>query len=170
MTDKSESSLKKSFAKHFTWFTIAASFGAVLLVTVLLSVSDTRRQRWAEQESLAISPPPEAQPIHPKFFSSTRSQVVGNSYSGSFSFQQLRTHYDLDLARRGWKFESEEAASYGWPPPNRETSGTIVYYSKNGYIAHLKYLGPREAQDLKYTFDFDIEWSWLESLAWKLRR
>ena len=168
MTETS-TSRRKSFAKNLTWFAIIAAFGSMLLVTVLLGVSDTRRQRWAEQEFLAISPPPEAQPIHPKFFSSTRSQVVGNSYSGSLSLQRLRTHYDSELARRGWTFESEEPAVYGWPP-NRETAGTIIYYSKNGYIAHLKYLGPREAQDLKYTFDFNIEWSWLESLAWKLRR
>jgi len=93
---------------------------------------------------------------------------VANGYRYDHSYDELRRHYDSELASDGWVFDREESAIYGFPG-DRERTGKIAFYSKRNYTARLKYAGPREFQQTGERCSFWVEGDWLGPVGRLLR-
>ena len=150
------------------WVGLIAVVIALIGVGAFLGAKANRWQKTAEFEFKMVRPPVRALPQRPQF--SDRGVLEGfvtNSYSGTFTYEELRKYYDVELARNQWKFSGEEHASYGWPG-SRELTGKIAYYLKNGYRVELRYPGPREAADEDYTYSFTVQWSLPEAILGRI--
>jgi hypothetical protein len=128
--------------------------------TVPLQIKRSQTQTRTEQEFLSITPPSDARAIRPTS-SSTRINAVWNIYISELSYEELCAYYDKELAKRGWEFDGEESAIYGFPG-NAERSGKKAFYKKGIYTATIRYAGPQEARESGYTYGFTVEWNWLD--------
>jgi hypothetical protein len=78
---------------------------------------------------------------------------VGSDYLSSFSYQDLRSFYDPELNRNGWRLLKAEPMKL-W---GRDYSGKQTFYCKGPYTATLQYAGQASDQ-LGWTYSFALSW------------
>ena len=146
--------------RNLGWIALIVVGVLGLAASIPLQIETNRIQSRVEQEFFSITPPDEAKAIAPAS-SSTRINAVWSYYISNLSYENLRAYYDKELAKHGWAFDGEEAAVYGFPG-NAERSGKKAFYKKGPYTATIRYAGPQEARDSGHSFDFSVEWNWLD--------
>lgn len=110
-------------------------------------------QKQLEAEFGRIKVPPDTRALR---YSSTHKggqASVGSDYLSSADYADLRSHYDQELSRSGWKFLKEEPVKL-W---GKSHGGKQNFYCKPPYTATLEYAGDA-ANQLGWTHSFGLSW------------
>jgi len=115
-----------------------------------------QKQDEIEREFRLIQPPPStvAESASPQFIHKDDRGVVGLSYKTSLSYSEIRRHYDLELAKYGWKFQKEINVIYR----GEDSGGKEAFYSKGEYTATLQFAGKREFSEMGWNYGLDLSW------------
>ncbi len=70
-------------------------------------------QQELEKEFKAIKPLPRAVACDYHASHKTQHSLVGSSYSTNLSFPEIRSYYDAELSKQGWRFHKEEKITIG---------------------------------------------------------
>ncbi|MBN3786750.1 hypothetical protein [Burkholderia sp. Ac-20353] len=119
-------------------------------------------QNILEREFQAIKPLPGATVVSFYADHKTSQALTGSMYSTTATYAEIRQYYDGELARLGWKFQTEEPVRDWW----RDLGGRTAHYRKNGYSANLQYAG--EKADAGWVYTLDLSWG-LEPLLGERR-
>ena len=110
-------------------------------------------QKDIENEFKQIAPPPNSLSIRYGSMHKTHQGDVGSDYRASANYGELRSHYDSELSRHGWKFVKEEPVKI-W---GKDHGGKQAFYCKGPYTATLEYAGDAENQ-MGWTYSFGLSW------------
>src|SRR5438876_12068653 len=131
---------------------------ALLLGCVIHDQEHQARQKQdeIEKEFRLIQPPPEAMPVsaNVQFVHKNDRGLVGLSYKTGLSYLEIRRHYDLELAKHGWKFQKEINVVYR----GEDSGGKEAFYSKGAYTATLQFAGKREFSEMGWNYGLDLSW------------
>ena len=81
-----------------------------------------------------------------------RMAWIGQRYTTTLSYAQIRAYYDAELARHGWS-PHRERGTRDW---FRDFGGRKVEYCKGPYTASLDYAGERA--NYGWVFSLDLTW------------
>ena len=109
-------------------------------------------QNRLRQEFGSIMPLPGAAPGERSGSYKPRMASIGQRYTTTLSYAQIRTHYDAELARHGWSPHRE----WGTRDWFRDFGGRQAEYCKGPYTASLDYAGERA--DYRWVFSLDLTW------------
>ena len=128
---------------------ILLAFGILALLIIILStawgfrhgIPPTKAQ--VENELAEIAPPSGAVIAqHVSVYRWTYGNV-GNHYQANLSYDQIRAHYDVELARHGWKFRKHKPlTSWGKDLGESQTCyykgnrGADIYFTGNAAVGY----------------------------------
>ena len=114
----------------------------------------TRSLTNLKEEFEKIAPVPDSHVKRP-----TRANVkgshglVGNDYVSNTIADEIKTHYQTELLKRGWNFCRVERVIYR----NQDYGGQHVFYRKGIYVADLQLAG-RQYSEFGWTYAFSMSW------------
>ncbi len=78
---------------------------------------------------------------------------VGDYYRADLFYDQIRAHYDVELARHDWKFQKQvRLISWG-----KDMGESQAFYCKGDRTADIYFTG-REQSRLRYRYALDMSW------------
>jgi len=110
-----------------------------------------------EDELKTIQTPLTASYIRSNTVQKDNLGVVGKTYRTSLTYPELRTYYDAELERRGWRFTREKKLQYD----HQDRGQYHVFYCKGKYTAHLEYAGGLE-DTFGWTYSVAVSWGMTE--------
>jgi hypothetical protein len=115
---------------------VLTAFAVYQKVYVLNDEAKLREQQL-EVEFNLIAPFPNSTVTHSLRSYKDRQALVDNSFSAFANYEEVRKHYDVELAKRGWFFVSEQRVT-NW---GRDLGGKGARYCKGDWSAYLQYFG-----------------------------
>ena len=147
----------------FTRWQIAIQIVWMIMVAGLLigglrtCMFDDKSQGWLAEQTLVAEYRLLRMPRAASQFGFSQSHKVEQAYVGAYfhsalSWQQLRSFYDVELGRLGWKFyaDRKQTTLYG------DFGGRVATYCKGPYQANVEFSGPRENAGWEYALD--VSW------------
>jgi hypothetical protein len=133
---------------------IAFGFVAIVLASYLRAIRRAPvTQAEVETELNQIATPSGATVTQHSISNKWTQGVIGNYYRADLSYQQIRAHYDTELARRGWTFQKQvPLTSWG-----KDMGESQTFYCKGDHTADIYFTG-REEPRLGYRYALDISW------------
>lgn len=134
---------------------ILFAFGAVAFMTVETvrnGPGAARIRDELEGEFKAITAPSPAKSTYYNASHKSSNVLVSSHYQSTLAYSEIRSHYDLQLAKHGWTLYKEESLQ-DW---GRDFGGKSTHYCKGAYRASLQYAGPAAG----YGWDFAFAVSW----------
>jgi hypothetical protein len=111
------------------------------------------RQADIEKELNEIMPPPGVTVSQHSVSNKWTQGVIGNYYRGDLTYDQIRAHYDAELARHGWKFKKQiPLTSWG-----KELGESQTIYCRGNHSADVYFTGNAQNR-LGYRYALDISW------------
>ncbi len=135
---------------------VLLAFGIVVLLIIILStawgfrhIPPTRGQ--IEKELAEILPPPGAVVTqHVDTYKWTYGNI-GNCYQSNLTYEQVRAHYDVELARHGWTFRKKvPLTSWG-----KDLGESQTCYYKGNYGVDIYFTGESGAG---YRYVLNVTW------------
>lgn len=109
-------------------------------------------QTELENELRSITPFPQAALIHSERSHKRNQVLVSDRYSVPASHAELRSYYDKELARCGWRFVSEKQLTR-W---GADRGGRDAHYCKGEWSANIEYV--TQAADNKADYALSLSW------------
>jgi hypothetical protein len=106
-----------------------------------------------EKEFILIAPVPNASRLRYESSHKVSLGSVGADYRTDKTYAQIRTHYDNELKKNGWRFVGEEPVKIWW----RDYGGKEAFYCKDHYTATLQYAGGSE-EEFGWTYNLNLSW------------
>lgn len=100
-----------------------------------------------------IPPPLGAERVQYSSLFKVSNGAVSGGYKTALSYNQIRSHYDVELAKLGWKFAGESDVIYN----GVNYGGKQAFYCKNSYTADVQYAGGQNEQ-FGWTYSFGLSW------------
>jgi hypothetical protein len=139
---------------------ICVGAGLCTLAYVVLSLGELRsyrnslRTKVQLEKELAELPIPSGVTVgHHSSIAKSTSGLVGNSYEGNLTYEQVRAHYDRELAQRGWVFREQHPLTR-WGE-NVGQSETI--YCRGNQSANIFWTGNEQAA-AGFRYGLDLGW------------
>ena len=136
---------------------IVALAGFVILQVVRYwqtSKSDAARiRKELISEFDKIQPLPGSERVQYNSLFKIGNGAVSGEYRSSSPYEEIRSRYDAELARAGWKFEREEAVIFD----EVDYGGKQAFYCKGLYTATLQYAG-RQEEFFGWRYTFGLSW------------
>ena len=138
---------------------ICVGVALIVLVSVLLSVGELRAYRNSsrikaalENELTRIEPPVGATFVHHSSITKASEGSVSNSYQTDLTYNQVRSHYDQELAKHGWTFRSHDALK-SWGVDFGESD---TFYCRGGVSANFFWAGSKQNKlNVRYVLGLD---------------
>ena len=125
---------------------ICVGVALVVLVVALMFMGELRAYRNSlrtkaelANELAQLQPPEQATFVHQGSMMSASGVHVSNSYQTDLTYDQVRAHYDKELAKHGWTFRSHEALKY-W---GKDLGASETYYCRGTLSANLFWAGSK---------------------------
>jgi hypothetical protein len=133
---------------------IAFGFVAIVLMSFVRAVRHAPlTQAEVETELNQIAAPQGAAVTQHNVTNKWAHGNVGDYYRADLSYDQIRAHYDVELARHGWKFQKQvPLTSWG-----KDMGESQTFYCKGDRTADIYFTG-REQSRLGYRYALDISW------------
>ncbi|MCP3871994.1 MAG: hypothetical protein GY699_02420 [Desulfobacteraceae bacterium] len=80
------------------------------------------------------------------------SALVHGSFKTDKRFNEIRSYYDVELKKNGWKFWKIDSVK-DW---GKDLGGKSIRFCKGSYIATIQYFG--EKADYGSTYSFSLSW------------
>ena len=125
---------------------------AFILYTSSNSAEADRRRVELEQEFKSIRPLPGAEGFD--YFSTNKAShaLVTEKYQTKATLEEIRAHYQSELAAHGWQFFKEEKMYDWWV----DFGGKSIYFRKGDYVAALEYEGADAGSG--YAYALGLSW------------
>ena len=142
------------FKKHSNIIVLGA-VGFGLLVFIILPMIWMMRRHQVEVDGYLreIIPPVGATVTQHNDSNKVTQGVIGNYYQADITYDQIRSHYDAELGRHGWKLKKEERLTT-WDNDYGELQ---AIYCRGNYAADIYFTGNRK-NELGFRYALDISW------------
>ena len=138
--------------------TLLLALGIGLLTFIIISTlwafrRVPPRQADIENELNQIASPAGATATQHNVINKWTHGNIGNYYRADLSYDQIRAHYDAELARHGWTFQKQvPLTSWG-----KDMGESQTFYCKGNHTADIYFTG-REESRLGYRYALDVSW------------
>ena len=138
---------------RWVWISFAVGF-LVFIVVDHFMFWDKATAIRAElvKEFAVIKPPPGARYARYSVSNQTHRALVDAWYTAKLSDPELRSYYDAELAKHGWRFYYEERVTES----SIDYGGKDASYCKGDYAVSLFYPGENRYDDYKYALS--VSW------------
>jgi len=148
----------RSMLKNRHLFLIWAGVAVVVSICFLLVApkiyrNSLRAKAKLENELTQITPPPGATFVHHYYILKMTSGVVSDDYRGDLSYDQIRAHYDKELAAHGWSFRAKNSLTT-W---GKDLGKSETIYCRGNEAADIFWTGTEQTRQ-RVRFVLSLKW------------